>query len=212
MSENHEKGWLLKALGSGAMFLAPLVAVCFLYKWCSGMADEWLGAIADNLIQLFIRSTPVNPQLEAFVSLMLFLGFLVVIGRIAMWKPGRRGLSLIDLVFGRIPIVKSIYMSVRKMVNAMGDSTQQRFQRVVLMEMGGGSELLGFVTAEVSRGGRNHLICWVPMTPNPTGGLLVLVPEEDATELDMTPDQAMNLVISMGMVTPHTLPLKKSGA
>lgn len=121
---------------------------------------------------------------------------------------GRRLIALMEWLVGRLPIIKSIYYGVKQIIDAF--STQQRsaFQRVVLVEYPRrGMWALAFLTgadfAELEQKTGHELVSiFLPTTPNPTSGFLVLLPKSQVQLLDMTVDEGMKMIISGGVVKP----------
>ena len=117
---------------------------------------------------------------------------------------------------GRIPVVKSIYSSVKKVSESLLSDSSRSFRTPVLVPF---PQLdiwtIAFVSGHIPdklKGSLPHdddyLSVYVPTTPNPTGGYYIMVKKSDVRELDMSVDEALKYVISLGMVMPDDLPLK----
>jgi uncharacterized membrane protein len=112
-----------------------------------------------------------------------------------------------DGIIRRIPLVRSIHGGVKSFAESVF-SQKNTFRKVVMVEYPRlGMWSIGFVTAEdmaeiSARTGVQQTCVYVPTTPNPTSGLIVMVPRGQLTELDMTVDQAMRLIITCGVVVP----------
>ena len=111
-------------------------------------------------------------------------------------------------ILHRIPFVSSIYSSVKQVSDTLFSSSGQAFRRAVLVQWPReGMWTIGFLTG-VPRGDvvnhlkGDYLSVYVPTTPNPTGGYFVMAPRADVIELDMTVDEALKYIISMGVVAP----------
>src|SRR5262245_56777828 len=109
----------------------------------------------------------------------------------------------------RIPVVNSIYSSVKQISDTLFSSSGQAFRKAVLVEWPHkGAWTIAFLTGTPGGDVANHvppdcLSVYVPTTPNPTGGYFVIVKRSDVVELDMTVDQALKYIISMGVVPPQ---------
>src|SRR5688572_22606256 len=123
------------------------------------------------------------------------------------------GARLVDLwhdVLHRIPVVNSIYSSVKQISDTLFSSTGQAFRKALLVQWPReGMWTIAFLTGKPGGDVVNHLqgdyvAVYVPTTPNPTGGYFVLVARRDVIELDMTVDAALKYIISMGVVPPGT--------
>ncbi|AGA35017.1 Transporter [Thioalkalivibrio nitratireducens DSM 14787] len=130
---------------------------------------------------------------------------------------GRKLVELGEAIVDRIPLVRSIYSAVKQVMRTVFDDGGQSFRRVLLVEYPRkGLWTLGFQTGvgvgEVqARTERDVLTVFVPTTPNPTSGFVIMVPREDAVELDMSVEDGLKFVMSLGVVVPEWPPLAKGG-
>lgn len=114
------------------------------------------------------------------------------------------GENLVD----RIPFVRSIYKGIKQISDNMLMDQRSSFKKVVLVEFPRkGIYTIGFVTGMPSvevqkKTGQNSISVFVPTTPNPTSGYLVIVPEEDLVHMDMSVEEALTFIISVGIITP----------
>ena len=121
---------------------------------------------------------------------------------------GERLVRLWNAILHRIPFVSSIYSSVKQVSDTLFSSSGQAFRKAVLVRWPHeGMWTIAFLTGTPGGDVANHLrddylAVYVPTTPNPTGGYFVLVARKDLIELDMTVDQALKYIISMGVVAP----------
>jgi len=112
-------------------------------------------------------------------------------------------------MLSRVPVVKSIYSSVKQVSDTIFSDSGNAFRKALLVEFPRkGSWTVAFLTGEPGGDVSNHLqgefvSIYVPTTPNPTGGYFLMMPKADVVELDMTVDQALKYIISMGTVTPE---------
>ena len=123
---------------------------------------------------------------------------------------GRWWVKQWDRLFTNIPIVKSIYNSVKKVSDTLFSSNGNAFRTAMLIQYPrAGSWTIAFQTGvpvgEVaSHLGNDFVSVYVPTTPNPTGGYFVMLKASDCIELNMSVDEALTYVISMGVVAPGT--------
>jgi uncharacterized membrane protein len=122
------------------------------------------------------------------------------------------GAQLIELwheILHRIPVVNSIYSSVKQISDTLFSSSGQAFRKALLVQWPQeGMWTIAFLTGTPGGGVANHLppdsiAVYVPTTPNPTGGYFVIISRKKVIELDMSVDQALKYVISMGVVPPQ---------
>lgn len=121
------------------------------------------------------------------------------------------GAQLVEIwhdILQRIPVVNSIYSSVKQISDTLFSSSGQAFRKALLVQWPReGMWTIAFLTGTPGGGVARHLpedclAVYVPTTPNPTGGYFVIVQRKDVIELDMTVDQALKYIISMGVVPP----------
>ncbi len=119
---------------------------------------------------------------------------------------GRSLVALWERMLARIPLVRSVYSGAKQLAETMFSATGQSFRKVLLVEfprkeMWTLAFLTGTDTGEAqTKTGRDVINIYVPTTPNPTGGYFVMVPREDVVELDMSVDEGLKLLMSMGAV------------
>lgn len=122
---------------------------------------------------------------------------------------GKQVVHAWEMLLRRIPIVSSIYSSVKQVSDTLFSSSGNAFRKAVLVQYPReGSWTIAFLTGVPGGDVRNHLIgdyisVYVPTTPNPTSGFFLMVPKADTVELDMTVDEALKYIVSMGVVSPE---------
>ncbi len=151
----------------------------------------------------------LNTQWLIFIiALLITLLALYLLGWLANRVIGQRFINAFDGLLARIPVVQTIYGGTKKLM-AVLQNKPSGVQRVVLVEFPRrGMKVVGFVTRVMVEDGtgREMAAVFVPTTPNPTGGYLVVLPLDELTPTDWTMDQAMAFIISGGAVAPDTLP------
>jgi uncharacterized membrane protein len=121
---------------------------------------------------------------------------------------GQRLVRLWEAMLARIPFFKSIYVSVKQVSDTLFSSSGQAFRKALLVQYPrNGSWTIAFQTGMPGGDVANHLhgeyvSVYVPTTPNPTSGFFLMMPKSDVVELDMTVDEALKYVISMGVAAP----------
>ena len=144
------------------------------------------------------------------LGFVLLNALLLLLGWLAAGILGRRLFALWDGVMQRVPLINKVYATLRQIAELLlGSDRGRAFGRVAVVEFPSpGSWGLGFVTSTVSgepgrRIGRRTCSVFIPSAVNPTTGFLLVVPEERVTYLDMTPEQAMKMIVSAGALVPE---------
>lgn len=191
--------WLL----SGLLVLVPLAITLFVLDWIVGVLDQTLLILPvawhpDRLLGLHI------PGFGVLLTLVIVL----LMGAIASNFLGKRLVLLGNALLSRIPIVRSIYSSVKQVSDTLFSENGHAFRKALLVQWPReGVWTIGFLTGMPGGDVVNHLhgdylSVYVPTTPNPTGGYFVMLKRSECIELKMSVDQALTYVISMGVVVP----------
>lgn len=197
---------------AGILVWVPLAVTYLLIKFVVGIMDrtlEWLprdyrpGIL---LQQLFGTEQPIDiPGLGVILTVVVLL----LTGVLAANFVGRAFVGGWESLMERIPIVRSIYSAAKNFAEIVFSDSSQSFKRVLLIEYPRkGLYSLAFQTAtelgEVQgRTGEEVVSCFVPTTPNPTSGFIIIVPKKDIMVLDMDVDEALKMIISLGVVIPR---------
>ena len=194
---------LRRYLVAGVLVWAPL-AVTFL-----------LLRIAVNLMDKTLAVLPQRYQPDALLGfhipgLGVILTFLVlfITGMLAANFVGRYVVGGWESLMDRIPVVRSVYSAAKNFAEIVFSDSSESFKKVLLIEYPRkGLYSLAFQTSselgEVQgRTGEDIVCCFVPTTPNPTSGIVIMVPRRDITVLDMDVDEALKMIISLGVVVP----------
>lgn len=124
---------------------------------------------------------------------------------------GKQVVHAWELLVKRIPIVSPIYSSVKQVSDTLFSSSGNAFRKALLVQYPRhGSWTIAFLTGVPGGDVKNHLVgdyvsVYVPTTPNPTSGFFLMVPRAETIELDMTVDEALKYIVSMGVVAPEYL-------
>jgi uncharacterized membrane protein len=143
---------------------------------------------------------------------LLTLLVLLVTGVAARNFFGQQLIKGWDRILRRIPVVKSIYSGVKQVSDTLFSDSGQAFRKALLIEFPHqGSYTIAFMTGTpsgelISRLPGEHVSVYVPTTPNPTSGYFLLLPKSRTQELDMSVDDALKYIVSMGVVGPAAPP------
>ena len=205
---------LKRYLLTGLLTFIPLWVTWLVFKFVLGMlagigaplVNALLGALA--LVAPHVADALNTQWLTFIIALLITLVALYLLGWLANRVIGQRFISAFDGLLARIPVVQTIYGGTKKLMTVL-QNKPSGVQRVVLVEFPRrGMKVAGFVTRVMSEdgSGREMAAVFIPTTPNPTGGYLVVVPLDELTPTDWTMDQAMAFIISGGAVAPDSLP------
>lgn len=142
------------------------------------------------------------------LGVILSVVVVILTGLVATNFFGRRLVALGEALLERIPLVRSIYKAVKQVMETIFSSSSDAFRNVLLIEYPRkGLWSIAFqtssTTASISESTHRDLVTvFIPTTPNPTSGYLMMVPREDVIDLDMSIDAALKMVISLGVVQP----------
>ncbi len=165
----------------------------------------------DQTLQLLPKQFQTEHWIGFHVPGMgVVMTFIVVLvtGLIATNILGQRLLRIGHGLLGRIPVVKSIYNSVKQVSDTLFSSGGHAFRKALLVQYPReGSWTIAFLTGQPGGDVANHLqgeywSIYVPTTPIPTSGLFLMMPKADVIVLDMSVDEALKYIISMGVVAP----------
>lgn len=145
---------------------------------------------------------PYIPQITGFILTILFIYF---IGLFVSNVLGKRIYVWLEDILSRIPVVNSVYRTIKQITTSLTGPDRQAFKKVVFIEYPRkGIWTLTMVTGESTNAqGDKFYHIFVPTTPNPTSGYMLYVPQIDAHETNMTIEEGLKIVISGGMLAPN---------
>lgn len=197
---------LRKWLIAGLLVIVPLVITLGVLNWIIGTLDQTLAILPeawqpDRLLGVHI------PGFGVILTLLILL----LVGGITSNFIGRKLVGWGDALVRRIPVVRSIYSSVKQVSDTVFSDSGNAFRTAVLVQWPReGVWTVAFVTGQPSGEVAallrdDYLSVFVPTTPNPTGGYFVLVRRSECIELEMSVDAALKYIVSMGVVAPPDL-------
>jgi uncharacterized membrane protein len=194
---------LRRILVAGILVWLPLVVTYFLLKFVVGVMDKTLLYLPEKFQPEVLLGIKI-PGLGVILTLIVLL----LTGVLAANFVGRAFVGGWESIMDRIPVVRSIYSAAKNFAEMIFSDSSQSFKNVLLIQYPReGLYSLAFQTSselgEVQgRTGKDVVCCFVPTTPNPTSGFIIIVPKEDVIVLDMEVDEALKMIISLGVVVP----------
>jgi len=192
---------------AGVIVTAPIGITALLIWQFITFLDSQVGSLIPD------RYNPESylPFSVPGLGLLITIAFLTLVGFLAAGLAGRTLVRIGERLLSRMPIVRSVYSTLKQIFETVLAQSSRSFREVVLIEYPRrGIGAIGFVTGptrgEVQVRSEEELVnVFLPTTPNPTSGFLLFVPKRDLVHLDMTIEEGIKLVISGGIVTPSQL-------
>jgi len=196
---------------TGLAILLPGIASVVQLVWIFGR----VATITDMLL-IFLPSKLTHKNAGegemywywSLAALALAVLLISLAGRLTRYYIGKKMVEMLDQGLLHVPLLNKIYLTI-KQVNQAFTSNKSSFKQVVLIEFPrAGQRSVGFVTGELDQafqqGQVKTISVFVPTTPNPTSGFLVLVPESEVTKLDMSVAEGIKFIVSLGAIPPES--------
>lgn len=188
---------------TGLLIWVPLAITAWVLSLIVGTLDQSLRLLPEH----FHPKNLLGVDLPG-AGVVLTLLIIFVTGVLTANFVGQRLVRWWELLLARIPVVNSIYNSVKQVSDTLFSSNGNAFRKALLVQYPHrGSWTIAFLTGKPGGDVVNHLpgecvSVYVPTTPNPTSGFFLMLPKEDVIELEMSVDEALKYIISMGVVAP----------
>ena len=210
---------------AGLLVWLPLVITVWVLMWLLGMLDGIFVSILATIEAVVPGLTGMAQAVMKIPGIgVLALGLLILLtGTLAANIVGQWWIRQWDALMARIPVVRSIYSSVKQVSDTLFSGSGKAFSKALLVQYPReGAWTIAFLTGQPGGDAANHLhgdyvSVYVPTTPNPTSGFFLMLPKSEVIELDLKVDDALKYIISMGVVAPparskshsapHNLPL-----
>jgi uncharacterized membrane protein len=209
---------------TGLVIVLPAVisigALLWLFGSVTNVTDKLLFFLGYMLNRKWVYANGESGPMLWYWSLLAFLlaiGLICAVGIGARNYFGKMMIEWVDSALLHVPVLSKIYGATKQVNEALTSGNKNSFKTVVLIEFPHpGSYALGFITgeghAEVRARTRQSLVCvFVPATPNPTSGFLLLVPEDRVTKLEMSVAEGIKYIISLGSIAADPPPAGKPG-
>lgn len=202
---------------AGLVLLLPAVISLAIVKWLFGTVAN----VTDFLL-FFLDWLPLDKKWIyvdgvsgrmflpwSLLALVLAVALIALVGRYARHYLGQKAIELVDRAMLRVPLLNKIYGAIKQVNEAFSTSKKSSFRQVALIEFPGpGVYSLAFVTGDqqgevANQVGERIVSLFVPTTPNPTSGFLVMIPASKVTILEMSVADGIKFIVSLGTVAPE---------
>ena len=193
---------------SGLLVLLPLVITLFILKLVFAALTAFVLPVLESL--------PVLEELPAgvlvFIATVLALLMIYLVGMFTTHFVGRRFINMGERLMLKLPIVRSVYSASKQVMDTFSNSTKASFSATVLVEFPHpGALAVGFITGTIlNPQGKTLYRIFVPTTPNPTSGFLIMLPEESVTFTDISVEDGIKMIVSGGMLAPKQYAVRSS--
>ena len=180
---------------TGVVVLIPIGFTLYLSKILIGLSS--------NIIPQNINPNSYLPYAIPGVEILISIIFITIVGGLSLSFLGKRILKLIDNLFKRIPLLRTIYSAILQMTESFSNKDNDKKSVVLIEYPRKGVWAVGFATKEntgemASKTNKRLINIFVPTTPNPTSGFLLMFPIEDVIYLNMTFEEASKFIVSAG--------------
>lgn len=189
---------------AGLLILVPAALTVYVLIGLFRLMDGFFGPLVNRAIRVFFPNAHV-PGLGLVMTLLVVL----LLGWLSNLVMGRRLIAGFEHLIQRVPVVRTIYASTKGVLEAVSRDRADAFTRVVMIEYPKQNIFaLGFVTRgarweAIDPRTRDVLLVFLPTTPNPTSGFLLLVPRSEAVTLPISVEEGIRMVISAGILLPE---------
>ncbi len=189
---------------AGLLVWLPVVVTVFIIKFLVDLIDKSLSLLPAAYRPDVVFGFHIPGLGVIFTLICIFVTGLLVTNFL-----GDRLVNFGERLVNRIPLVRSIYNAVKQVVHTLFNQSGESFRKVLLIEYPRkGMWTIGFQTGSgipeiEEKTGEEMVTVFLPTTPNPTSGFILLVPRRDARELDVSIDEGLRMVISLGVVSPQ---------
>ena len=186
---------------TGVIVLIPIGFTLYLSKFLINFST--------NLVPSGLNPNTYLPYAIPGIEIILTIIFITVVGGLSLTFIGKKFLQIIDDLFKRMPILRTIYSAIGQMTDSFREQEGNKKSVVLVEYPRKGSWAVGFATKENTgeikdKTNINLVNVFVPTTPNPTSGFLLMIPKDDLIYLDMTFEEASKFIVSAGTSKPKS--------
>ncbi len=186
-----------------------IAVIIWLFGTVANITDTLLFFLPRKLTHANQGDGPMH-RYWSLAAIALAILLISILGLLTRYYIGKRLIALVDIVMLRVPLLNKVYSTIKQVNEAFSSGKKSSFKTVVMIQFPGpGMFSLGFLTSEQhdevqAKTGKEAVCVFVPTTPNPTSGFLVLVPVENVTKLDLSVAEGIKYIISLGSISPES--------
>lgn len=202
----ESKTTLRKIFITGLLILIPIAATVIILVFLFNLFDGWLSPAGGRILRAFGLNLPLDLQHIPGFGIVATVVLIFLVGLFGSNYLGRQVLQFGDRLIKRVPLVNSIYIAIRQVVSSFSITGANAFKTVVLFEYPRkGLWAIGFITspslASAEKITKQKLMnVFLPTTPNPTSGFLLLVPEKDLHVLPISAENGLKIIATVGLI------------
>ena len=176
----------------------------FLVKWVLELSLSPAQSVISQILPI------EHPSITWVIAFILTVSFILLSGYLVSSVFGRLLFSEIEKIISQIPVINTLYQTVKGITDSISNKNKQAFSKVVLIEYPRkGIWTIALVTGESeNEEGKKYYHLYLPTTPNPTSGFMLYIAVEDTIDTDMSSEEAIKIIISGGTLSPDKNKIK----
>ena len=186
---------------AGLVTVAPILATVWILTVLFNFFDGFAAPLLDSLLPIHI------PGLGVIIALI----FMYLLGILVTNFLGKKIVSIGEAILRKIPLANTIYGTAKQITQSVSGASNKAFKKAVLINYPRpGLWTIAFVTGDsIDGNGVSYYHLFVPTTPNPTSGVMVIIPQDDVIDSNLTVEEALKTIISGGMLGPKVNDIAK---
>ncbi len=206
MDNKENKTTLRKIFITGLLILIPIAVTIIILIFLFNLFDGWLSPAGGKILRAFGVRLPIDLQHIPGFGIVATVVLIFLVGLFGSNYLGRQVLHFGDRLIKRVPLVNSIYTAIRQVVTSFSVTGANAFKTVVLFEYPRkGLWAIGFITSpsllSAQKIAKQKLVnVFLPTTPNPTSGFLLLIPEKDLHVLPISAESGLKIIATVGLI------------
>jgi len=204
------KNVLRKNLVAGLLVLTPISLTFFIFSFFINLMDDAMSPVVAQIIRRLDIPLPEDFRVPG-LGIFIIAIFVFFVGLVAANYVGKKFVEAGDLMIQRTPFVRGIYVTIKKLVRTFSESELPSLEKMVLVKYPHLSvKSVGFLTCDVSENicrqtGKDLVNVLLPTVPNLSVGFMIQVPREDVVVLDMTVEEGVKFLVSIGIAVPEDM-------